>query len=95
MKIGIAIICTALAGCATTEGPQVVYKAVEAKTIVKVPCLAQEQVPVEPKYELDDPAVAKKTFDEKGAAALREIEQRRKWQRDAKALLEGCVAPSK
>lgn len=82
----------ALAGCALepkAHSPTVVTK--EVLVPVRVPCLSAEQMPIEPRYTLDDPAVIDMNLEQRGVAALQEIEQRRDWQREAKALLIGCT----
>jgi len=93
LKLIAIIVVLLLGGCAATAEvrTQIVYKPVEVQVPVKTPCLTKEQIPVEPKYELDDKGLASKSIYEKGMATLKEIEQRKEWQMSAKALLESCL----
>lgn len=85
----IAIIPLFLGGCAGVS-PLTIFKPVEVKVPVAVPCISKKDIPVEPVYELDSANILG-NIDDKGVLALKEIEQRRLWQSQAKAVLIKCA----
>lgn len=87
----IAVTCLVLTGCVTT--PVVIKEPVEVKVLVKVPCV--ERLPEKPIFALDDPSLKSRGLYEKGVAMLREIEQRRDYEKQLEAELEACKMPAK
>lgn len=88
----IALILVAvLSGCAGIT--KTIYVPQEVKIAVPVACIKEEDIPVEPQYALDIVTITD-NIDAKGTAALKEIEQRKDWQRLAKAALKSCASAS-
>jgi PBP1b-binding outer membrane lipoprotein LpoB len=89
--ISMAAVCLLLTGCPATVPPKAIYTPVKVEVAVPVPCIKASDIPVEPAYKLDslDPQV---NLYEKTVAALEEIEQRKKWQKLAKIVMNGCAA---
>jgi hypothetical protein len=92
-QILAAVACSlAIAGCAGLPAqcePEI--KLVELRVPVAVPCSAP--IPLEPAWALDNVA-AGADVDRLMAAALAEIEQRRGYQKQLAAAVEGCRNPT-
>jgi len=84
--IVLAIVILAMSGCATDT--VLMKEPVE----VKVPVVAKCKVkyPDIPVWEVDT-LDAKATIFQKGQALLRELEQRRQYERELLAVLKGCA----
>ncbi len=79
-----------LVGCASPLIKSI-YTPTVVKTAVPVQCIKEEDIPVEPDYALSK-IVKNDNIDTKVTAALVEIEQRKDWQRLAKAVLKSCAS---
>lgn len=86
MKFLLMLTALALAGCATDT--VLVREPVEVKVVVKVPCLDK---PVEkPEFALDLEDLRSKDLYTKGAAMIKEIEQRRDYEKKMEAAMQTC-----
>ncbi len=79
--------CLVLTGCCK---PTIIKEPIEVKVPVPVPCVDK---PVDkPKWSLDVATADASIFD-KVTLGLKEIEQRRQYERELEAVLAPCVKP--
>lgn len=88
-SISLLAVCAFVAGCHGTTAPIVVKEAIKVEVPVPVACI--QEVPEEPKWLLDDPAMKQADLFTKGNAALKEIEQRRAHIKELRATLLNCT----
>jgi hypothetical protein len=87
MKSGlIAIVVLGLAGCATSA-PTIVYKPVDVKVPVEVPC--KVKAPDVPKWALDGVSPGADIFV-KGRAMVAELQQRIAYEDELLAAVASC-----
>ena len=88
----IALLAILLSACGIMpkrEAPTV-YVPQVVNVAIPVACIKESDIPVEPEYELDKISLDA-NIDEKGTAAFKEVEQRKNWQAEAKAILKSCA----
>lgn len=86
LKLMQLIAIGLLAGCCPK--PTIIREPVEVKVPVAVPCGAKQ--PEKPKWAMDTLTASANIFD-KGLAAIKEIEQRRQYERELEATLKACT----
>lgn len=88
----VALLSLLGSACALSPTPDVIFTPTKVNIAVPTSCIKPEDIPVEPNYALNSVKLTD-TIDEKGTAALREVEQRRGWQELAKVILKSCSTP--